>query len=306
MKTATIERTNPIIPYPRLSEPTLLCEAIREIGERYHDTRAVRVSDIGTSLLGREIPLITLGDSRDNRSIVIVGGMEGDDLFSPAVLIRFAADYAGLLESDGMAYGTRLARLSAQRTVHLIPMLNPDGYAIRRNGAAGIPGADALKEINGGGDFSHWSYNARGVKLAENFLSHDIPSPHAGSRPESEPETAALISFLTMAEAGLLGEVGLLLTLGKGNGGLIYTSGDCVPPRSKTIARLLSRMTGCPLTQRQPAGYGPTDWFIRNTGKPAVAADCSFDPDLNFSDPSEFVKVWAAYREALFTVGLLI
>lgn len=271
--------------------------------------RAVRVTVIGESMMGRSIPVITLGEHRESRGVLFAGGMHGTDLYTPAVLLRFVRDYAEFLEAGKRVCSVSLPYLYASRTIHVVPMLNPDGYAIRRVGVSDVPIADRLLRRNGSGDFSAWRFNARGVDLTRNFIhtAETDESDCAGIHAESEPETEALCRYIRMAENGVIGKIELGMELHADSSIIRCTSGDVSAPRSRTLARLLSRMTGNTLVKECEAGGSLTDFFLREIGCPAFSCGCldaSGSPKGSAAD--EYLRIYAACREALFSAALLI
>ena len=194
---------------PKVSDPEIFLNTLRSLEEKH---KCIRSTVIGESIMGRPICAVTLGSDRMSRGVLFAGGMCGDDRYSPAVLLRFIRDYAEFLESGKRICSVSIPYLYANRCIHVIPMLNPDGYAIRKHGVADIPIRDRLIAMNGSEDFSAWKFNARGVDLAENFTELS-DSPNRGIRAESEPETAALCSYIRMAESGIFGKIELAMEL---------------------------------------------------------------------------------------------
>lgn len=288
-----------------------LTESLGELTIRHP---SLTLGCLGTSVLDRPIPVVTVGRSLQNRGILYLGGIHPTDVFTPAVLLRFLAEYAEALEGGKRMYNMRLPYLYENRTIHVIPMLNPDGYELRRHGAGEEVVRERLLKQNGGEDFRTWRGNARGVDLWRNFtdgpdkVSDDetvCPEGTAGLSPESEPETSALCNYLRIMD-----EIGAVLSLHTIDGGIRAFSGDVYPPRSRTVLRLLARMTGCtPVRLPQPPdeiGGSLTDWFIRETGKPAFECGCMTDENLRPDNPEDYRTVYASFREALFSAPLLI
>lgn len=290
--------------FERASDPAVFYDIVNRLDADYP---CVRVTVMGESIMGRSVPVITLGEHRESRGVLYVGGMHGTDLYTPAVLLRFVRDYADYLEAGRRICSVSMPYLYACRTIHVVPMLNPDGYAIRRVGVSDIPIADRLTEQNGGGDFSDWRYNARGVDLAENFCHIGEVSGTAGLRAESEPEVSALCRYIRMAENGVIGQLELGLELHADGNSLRCTSGDKAAPRSRTIARLLSRMTGCEAEKESEAGGSMTDFFLHEIGRPAFCCGCLDEGGKESSSVAdEYLRIYAAFREALFSAPLLI
>lgn len=299
------------IRYHRACDYRTLTEILGELAVRHP---SLEVSGLGTSVLDRPIPVVTIGHDPHSRSILYLGGIHPTDVMTPAVLLRFVSDYADALENGGRLYNVSLPYLYESRTIRVIPMLNPDGYEIRRYGAAEEVVRDRLLKQNGSGDFRTWRGNARGVDLWRNFtecpekITDDeeiCPQGTAGLSPGSEPEISALCNFLRIMD-----ETAAVLSLHMDGNRLRYFTGDHYPARSRTLARLLARMTGCspePLPQ-VPADSGGslTDWFIRECGRPAFEFGCLTDETIVPDNPEDYRTIYAAFREALFSAPLMI
>ena len=310
MQTLAVQRVSKI-KYHRVRDYRTLVESLGELSMRHS---VLELGYLGTTVLDRPIPVVTIGRSKTSRSILCLGGIHPTDLLTPAVLLRFISEYAEFLNAGKPLYNVNLTHLFESRTLHIVPMLNPDGYEIRRYGAADEVVRERLRKQNGGEDFRAWRGNARGVDLWRNFTecpeqpSDDetvCPQGTAGLSPESEPETAALCNYLRIFD-----EIAAVLSLHTIGSGIRAFTSDLCPPRSRTIARLLSRMTGCtpvPMPQTAAESEGSlTDWFIREQNKPAFECGCMVEEDLRTDDPGEYIKVYAAFREALFSAPLLI
>ncbi len=304
------------IKYHRACDYRTLVEILGEIAVRHP---AVELGSIGTTILDRPIPVVTIGRSKHSRSVLYLGGIHPTDRLTPAVLLRFISEYAEFLDTGKSAYNVNLPYLYEHRTIHILPMLNPDGYEILRDGVSDAAHAvvqERLIKQNGGADFRNWRGNARGVDLWRNFTdcpeqtSDDetvCPQGIPGLSPESEPETASLCSYLRIFD-----EITTVLSLHTLGSSIRYFTSDLYMPRSRTIGRLLSRMTGCPLDplpmpQAIPhSGGSLTDWFLRNQTKPAFECGCLGDGDVDPACPDDYLKVYTAFREALFSAPLLI
>ena len=310
------------IKYHRACDYRTLVEILGEIAVRHP---AVELGSVGTTILDRSIPVVTIGRSRHSRSVLYLGGIHPTDRVTPAVLLRFISEYAEFLDIGKSAYNVNLPYLYEHRTIHILPMLNPDGYEILHSGVSDETHAvvhDRLLRQNGGTDFRNWRGNARGVDLWRNFTdcpeqtSDDetvCPQGTPGLSPESEPETASLCSYLRIFD-----EITAVLSLHTLGSSIRLSSADLCIPRSRTVGRLLSRMTGCPLdpfpmpqtaAQTSPgtgSGGSLTDWFLREQAKPAFECGCLGDGDVDPADPADYFKVYTAFREAFFSAPLLI
>ncbi len=286
----------PKINYKKAADYFALTDYIKALSLKY---RFINVSTLGTTVMGREIPVISLGKNKSSPGVLYVGGYHGTDIMTPAVLLRFIGDYAQFLEAGRRMYSVSMPYLYETRTIHIIPMLNPDGYVIRKNGVAGIPNGERLTEMDGG-DFTNWRYNARGIDIARGF-TFDGELMAAG-----EPEVAAICRYAGMSSVGVIGEIRLALSLNIESCGIKYKSGKHTVPRTKTIGRLIERMSGCGIDEREMMSGGFASWFLREIGRPAFEFGCLADDGEVVRDADEYVKIYASLREVLFSSPLLI
>ncbi len=288
-----------------------LRDKIYELQEKFD---FIEVNAIGKTILGKSIPLITIGDGKKN--VVYIASHHGMEWITSALLINFIYDACCEYRRNSSIFDISTKVLFETRKIHIIPMLNPDGveYAIH-----GIASNNILKErlikYNNGTDFSHWQANARGVDLNHNYSSgfseykiierklnlyNGANSKYSGEYPESEPETRALCNFVRWIKPDL----GLSLhTQGEE---IYYTSGEKSCSASLSLAKTISRLTGYKISL--PSGtakYGGfTDWFIEEFNKPSFTLECGLGENpLPFSD---FNKIYPKIKRALFTLPILI
>lgn len=268
------------------------------------------------TILGREIPLISLGEGE--RSVIYVGAHHGSEWISSAVLVKFLDELCRAHERDGCVGDVRCRTLLRLRRLYIVPMLNPDGvdYAVR-----GVDKENALRErvlrMNGerGDDFSHWQANARGVDLNHNYplgfceykkieealgIPCGAPSKYSGAHPESEPEVSAMCDFVRMTRPALA------LTLHTQGEEIFCTSGGRYASGSKKIAEAISALTGYRLSVPEgTAAYGGfTDWFIDELDSPSLTLECG--KGENPLPLSELDSIYGRLRIALFKAPTLV
>ncbi len=276
----------------------------------------ITVSYMGTSLLGRGIPMITLGGERHRaRSVLYVGAHHAAEHITSALLLRFVEDYCACLASHRRVYGVLVGRLYQSRRITVIPQLNVDGAELALNGAGEGQLAQRLRELNGGDDFRRWQANVRGVDLNHNYdegfyeykrlesslgISGPCASRFAGEAPESEPECAALASLIRHSE-----ELCGVLTLHTQGEEIYASSGGMLVRGMECAARLISSMTGYKISAPEGgACYGGlTDWCIRRLGLPSFTLECGLGE--NPLPMSELDAIYARLRELLFSFPLL-
>jgi g-D-glutamyl-meso-diaminopimelate peptidase len=167
---------------------------IWELAQRYQGFTAFRV--IGSSHDQRMIPMLEIG--RGEQVLFCLSGLCGTWQEIPLLLNRMAKEYCQAYEFGWMLedfYPVRL--LLDQFRICLIPLLNPDGYEIRKKGLSGIRNPVsrqmlAMQQIA----VKSFSANARSVDLRRNFPTTGCRKKCLGQQPGSENETKALMRIL--------------------------------------------------------------------------------------------------------------
>lgn len=296
-----------ILGYQEPMDYALMMQYINEFCDRYS---FMSVSSIGESIMGRSIPLITLGEGA--KSALYVGAHHGMEWITSVLLLRFINEYCELMKKNSRIFNCTLSQLFSTRTIYIIPMLNPDGVDYQINGVSEEnPIYERLLKMNGGSrDFTHWQANARGVDLNHNYncgfaeykrleeeqgIFDGAPTRFSGNMPESEPETASLCNFLRFNE-----DIKMVLTLHSQGEEIYFTSGERTAPRSRTIAGALSRMSGYSLaTPEGMAAYGGlTDWCISELDRPSFTVECGRGE--NPLPLGDYFKIYTDIREMLF------
>lgn len=275
----------------------------------------IKIGSIGESLLGRSLPLITLGKGK--KSVIYIGAHHGMEWITSALLLNFVNDFCNDYVNGRCGSEISSRVLFETRKIFIIPMLNPDGvdYAIN-----GISGQNALlsriiKMNDGSNDFSHWQANARGVDLNHNYsagfkeykiieremnIINGAPGKYSGEHPESEPETRALCNFvrLQMPE--------LAISLHTQGEEIYFTSNQNQAHNSLSIVKTISRLTGYKISfPTGTAKYGGfTDWFIEEFDRPSLTIECGLGKNpLPFSDHDD---IYSRIKRSLYTIPILI
>ena len=226
--------------------------------------------------------------------------------------MRFAEDFCKSYIFNERLYGYDPEYILHTRTFYIVPMLNPDGVDLAINGLGEYnPVRSRLIQMNNNsGDFSRWQANARGVDLNHNYdadfdllkeietaagITEPCPTRYGGEFAESEPETAALASFIRSE-----GDISLLAALHTQGEEIYWRYKDIIPPKSKMLANLIARATGYKLEYpgEDIASYGGCkDWFIAQFNKPGFTIECG--KGVNPLPLSDFVKIYNYIAEAL-------
>lgn len=272
------------------------------------------VGFLGSSILGRGIPILTVG--RGEREVLYVGAHHGMEWITSLVLMGFLQDLCDSLEHRGNILGTEPSRFLDRYTLLLIPMLNPDGVEYQIHGVTPEnPLYERVVGMNGGLDFSAWQANARGVDLNHNYdagfeeykrleAEEGIKggrTRYSGECAESEPEVAYLCNRIRFSKR-LFG----ILTLHTQGEEIFYRSGGRTVEGSERIARRLGALTGYQLSEAQGlASYGGlTDWCVQKIGIPSFTLECG--KGVNPLPQSQAFSIYARLREALFAFPTLL
>lgn len=240
--------------------------------------------EVARSILGRPVELITIGEGK--RRALFVGAHHASEWLTAEALLRFAGRLCAAAQDRLAIAGADAAALLRQTTLHILPMLNPDGVAVQQGGAsAGALFAERLLRQNEGSeDFRHWQANVRGVDLNHNYdagwyegkmlereagIFGGCASRYGGEFPESEPETAGLCAYVRAAPPDLV------LAL-HSQGEEIYCDfdGRC-PPRAAGIAALMAKRSGYQVVRPEgtAAFSGFKDWFIDKYNRPGFTVE---------------------------------
>lgn len=240
-----IRREGRMLDYFRPLDHSRMMEALNLLCQRYS---FLSVSYMGESIMGRGIPLVTLGEGE--RTILYVGAHGGREWLGSILLLRMINECCEVLRSDGRLLSYNLRYLFSSRSLCVVPMLNPDGVEYSLHGVERDHVLyDRLLSMNGGEDFSQWDANGRGVTLSRNYgagffeqkkkereegIVGGGPRGFGGEMAESEPEVAQLCNWLRYRE-----DVSLTLSLEAGRLGV------CGEEKKRGLA--LSRELGCPM-----------------------------------------------------------
>ncbi|MBE6552732.1 MAG: hypothetical protein E7666_00155 [Ruminococcaceae bacterium] len=261
-------------------------ELMSAIGEMCAQYDFLDLHYIGTSILNRPIPLLTVGNGA--RKVLYVGAHHGMEWITSFVLCRFLASVCDAFEQKEHIHGVSVPLLFDCVTLCIIPMLNPDGVSYQIHGVDDEnPLFERVLAMNGGErDFQHWQANARGVDLnhnydacfheykkieAENGILQGAPTRFSGEHPESEPEVSALCNWIRFHE-----NVSGILTLHTQGEEIYYRCRGTCAKRAPAIAERISSLCGYRLAEAEGAASfgGLTDWCALEARIPCFTLEC--------------------------------
>jgi g-D-glutamyl-meso-diaminopimelate peptidase len=283
----------------------------REVDRLAQEYPFLKVTSLGSSILGKGLPCLMLGEG--DRHVLYVGAHHGMEWLTSAWLLRFMQELCDAKAEKRTLYKQYIPLLLERFTFHIVPMLNPDGVDYQIHGLdADNPIRTRVIAMNGGGeDFSAWQANARGVDLNHNYnagfaeykqLERDAgilggcPTRYSGQDPESEPEVKGICKYVRFYREKLR----LVISLHTQGEEIYYQSGHDLPTGYEFAAKKVAQLCSYRLAKAEGfAAYGGlTDWCVQKMGLPALTFECG--KGKNPLPQSCFFSVYSKIREALF------
>lgn len=251
-----------------------MCQDLQALQDRYPEV--VSLSSIGTSELGRDIPVLRMGNPSARYHVLLQGSIHGREHLT-AWLLTAMADY--WLDHGLLGYG--------DICWHIIPMSNPDGVILSqtmtldasqqeiyaRDLAAGYASGDPAAYA------ADWKANGLGVDINRNFpagwdaiRTRSGPScrQYRGPTPFSSRESAALRDYtLKYAFDATISY--------HATGSVIYWeygTDTSVNTASKALAKAVREVTGYSLADSGSVeGGGYKDWVMEELGIPSLTIE---------------------------------
>lgn len=233
---------------------------------------------IGTSELGREIPVLRIGKTDAQHHVLLQGAIHGREHMT-AWLLMALADY---WLHNGME------QLVENTCFHIIPMVNPDGVVLSQTGRLPEPALavyyDDLAQGFAGTNVQDyaalWKANAMGIDLNRNFpaqwegisVHRTIPSSELfqGYAPFSAKESCALRDYTL--------EWNWDATVSYHSAGsLIFSefgTNEPVNADSRSLAQAVAAVTGYTVSSSiGMTGGGYKDWVMEELGIPSLTLE---------------------------------
>ena len=246
----------------------------------------IRRETIGHSVSGQEIPVLRFGEGK--HQVSFNASHHGNEWITTPVLLKFLEDYAKAEAANKKLLGQEANLLHSMSTLHLIPMVNPDGVDIATGALDGgpeyeyatylaanypqIPFPQGWKANTRGVDLNlqypaGWE-RAKEIKFAQGF-NKPGPRDYVGKSALSEPESRALYEYTLQHD--------FYLTMSyHSQGKVIYWRYlDHLPPGSEKIGKVFAKLSGYTLEETPFASghAGYKDWFILHYDRPAYTIE---------------------------------
>lgn len=245
-----------------------------QLQSRYPDV--VSVGSIGTSELGRDIPVICIGSLSARYHVLLQGAIHGREHMT-ACLMMAMADY--WLDHGILGYG--------DVCYHMIPMVNPDGVILSQTGILDEnqqkiylqDRENGYTTQNAAAYAALWKANGLGIDLNRNFPAgwEEIdertgPSSqqYRGSAPFSAAEAAALRDYT------LKYDFDATISYHTAGSVIYYAYGDREPvnARSLSLAKKVQEISGYDLLGSEGVdGAGYKDWVMDTLGIPSLTVE---------------------------------
>jgi len=212
--------------------------SIDTISERYP---FVSVISLGESIRGRRIPMVSIGSAE--KVILYVGGIGANERATTEVLIRFLSDCCERFVNAGKIYNCSLKYLLSRASVHIVPLLNPDGIDLIQNG---ISENEVTYEYHLSRHMSNvWCGNAAGVDLKNNFCDG---SENLLSFP-CEPESGALRNYILFNKG-----IEAVIELARGEDKVTYACSEKKIVRRDTLGEAIAGLASFEYTCSNESG----------------------------------------------------
>ncbi len=290
---------------------TALDFCIRGLTARYP---FLETETVGQSVLGKPLSLLRFGRGRNH--VFFNAAHHANEWITSPLLLRFLERLCAAYASGQAIGGSRAEELWQRSTLHLLPLVNPDGADLV-TGELG-PGDEAYAqalEMNGSraGFPASWKADIRGVDLNLQYPAgwedarrikfsqgYTKPGPrdYVGSAPLTEPESRAVYDY------SLRNPFDLSLSYHT-QGQVIYWKYDGFdPPHSRAIGKRLAALSGyaLELTPPESAYAGYKDWFIQHFDRPGYTVEAGLG--VSPLPLRQFEEIWRA-NEPLLTCAML-
>lgn len=127
----------------------------------------ISCAPIGKSVLGRTIECYTIGNKP--KKALLCGAFHGMEWITASLLYTFIINISEAIINHKPLANEKIWELLSERSLCVIPCVNPDGVEISINGSGSAGELKDYVELVSDGDTLHWQSNALGVDLNHNF-----------------------------------------------------------------------------------------------------------------------------------------
>ncbi|MBQ2920351.1 MAG: M14 family metallocarboxypeptidase [Oscillospiraceae bacterium] len=247
----------------------------------------LRSETLVSTRLGRPILALTIGTGP--RRVLYSAAHHANEWLTATVLLKFTEDLAEAIQTGSRLGGVDAAQLAEQTTIHIVPMVDPDGVDLVTGAIA--PGtedyaqAQALAENYPAIPFPDgWKANLSGVDLNLQYpagwlMAREIkfsqgytqpgPRDYVGRFPLSQPESQALYDYTERVDPAIV-------IAWHSQGEVIYWQyGGIEVSGARELAQRFADASGYVLedTPYNSSFAGYKDWFIQAYRRPGFTIE---------------------------------
>ncbi len=272
----------------------------------------IETGKIGSSTMGKDIPLIIAGKGEKN--LFINAAFHANEWITTPVVLKFTEEYLQAYSKNVSISGENAKYLFDNITLHIAPLVNPDGVdlvtgslksgeyyenavkisqnfteiAFPNGWKANIIGTDLNLQFP-----AKWE-KARDIKYAQGFTK-PAPRDFVGYAPLDVNESKAVYDYTRINDFDL---ILAYHTQGK----IIYWKfADYLPTQSLEIAEELSNAStyGLEITPDFAANAGYKDWFIQEYNRPGYTVEAGIG--VNPLPISQFNEIYSDNKPLIVT-----
>ena len=246
----------------------------------------IKTFSVGFSVMGKNLTCLEIGEG--DTEVFFNATHHANEWITTPVVFKFAEDYAKANAFDTNIGDIPAKRLFEEKTLFIVPVVNPDGMDLVTGGMTDTYYLDLARSISN--NYPNipfpdgWKANILGTDLNLNYpagwmnarenkfaLGFTTPAPrdYVGTAPLSAPESRALYNFTLDHD--------FALTISyHTQGEVIYWKYlDYEPENSRAIGEEMSRVSGyaLELTPSESGYAGYKDWFILNYNRPGYTVE---------------------------------
>ena len=246
-----------------------------------------RLETLTQSAFGRPVRILTVGNGR--RNVIYTAAHHANEWITALVLLKFAEDLAAAIANNTALFGKTGGEIAETATIHIIPMIDPDGVdlvvgaidqdsrqfrlaeTLSRNYPA-IPFPEGWKADLLGVDLNlqypaGW-LQAREIKFSQGYTQPG-PRDFVGLAPLSQREPRALAEYTRSVDPALV------LAYHSQGKEIYWQFADIEVPGARELGEEFARVSGYTLADvpynSSFAGY--KDWFIKWFQKPGYTIE---------------------------------
>ena len=257
---------------------------LQQIAGKYPFTR---LEEVGATDFQRPIWMLTIGTGK--RHVLFTAAHHANEWITALVLLKYAEDLAEAIQNEVILYGQRAKEMAEAVTIHIIPLVNPDGVDLV-NGAIPADSGQYVQARKLAEDYPSipfpdgWKANLLGVDLNLNYPAgwlqareikfsqgYTTPGPrdYVGRSPLNQMETQALAELTTRLDPALI------LAYHSQGKEIYWKFKDYVVPGARELGEVMARVSGYRLadTPYESSFAGYKDWFIQTFRRPGYTVE---------------------------------